>query len=220
MTPTPSHPAFRFALLALGAAMLPLSPPLAHAEKADRSKPVNIEADKVTVDDRNKVHVFEGRATLTQGTLVIKANKIVVTQDQEGFQKGVATGGADGLARIRQKREGRNEYMEGEAERIEHSDKTERTQFFIRAYVKSGEDEARGQYISYDGVSESYVVTSGPEGSVVKSTPGTDNRVRVVIQPKDKGDGKAATPAADPAPDAAKVKGAADGAKPRQEGMK
>ena len=84
--------------------------------------------------------------------------------------------------------------MEGEAERIEHDDKTERTQFFVRAYVKSGQDEARGQFISYDGLSESYVVTSGPEGSVAKSAPGKDNRVRVVIQPKDKGEGAVPRP--------------------------
>jgi lipopolysaccharide export system protein LptA len=216
MISTPAHPAFRFATLLLGVAICSF----AHAEKADRSKPVNIEADRVTVDDRNKIHIFEGRATLTQGTLVIKGNKIVVTQDAEGFQKGVATGGQDGLARVRQKREGRDEYMDGEAERIEHDGKTEMTKFFVRAYVKSGQDEARGQYIAYDGLSEGYVVTSGPEGSVNKSLPGKDNRVRVVIQPKDKGDAKAAPPAAPAPPDAPKAANPADGTKPRQEGTK
>lgn len=214
MIPTPARRALACALLVLAVALSNS----AHAEKADRKKPVNIEADRVTVDDRNKVHVFEGRATLTQGTLVIRANKIVVTQDAEGFQKGVATGGADGLARIRQKREAREDYMEGEAERIEHDGKTERTQFFVRAYVKSGQDEARGQFIAYDGLSESYVVTSGPEGSVAKSAPGKDNRVRVVIQPKDKGEGAATPPAPETPPaDASKTKAAADSAKPRQE---
>ena len=121
------------------------------------------------MDDRNKVHVFQGRVTLTQGTLVIRGDKVVVSQDASGFQKGVASGGADGLARIRQKREGRNDYMEGEAERIEYDSATERAQFFNRAYVKSGQDEARGQYISYDGLKESYVVSSGPEGTVAKA---------------------------------------------------
>lgn len=198
---------YSLVLVALLAATLPA----ARAEKADRGKPINLEADRVTVDDRNKVHVFQGRVTLTQGTLVIRGDKVVVSQDAEGFQKGVATGGPDGLARIRQKREGSNDYMEGEAERIEYDGKTERAQFFNRAYVKSGKDEARGQYISYDGLSESYVVSSGPEGSAAKPTSGRDNRVRVVIQPKEKG----GSPGSGSSADAGKAKDAREAAKPR-----
>ena len=95
------------------------------AEKADRSKPVKLEADRVTVDDGKKVHVFEGRVNLTQGTLNIRADKIVVTQDAEGFQKGIATAGPGGLAHIRQKLEGKDEYIDGEAERIEHDGNSE-----------------------------------------------------------------------------------------------
>ena len=69
-----------------------------YAEKADRRKPVNLEADRVTVDEVNKVHLFDGRVTLSQGTLAIRADKLVVRQDAEGFQNGIATGipvGAD-----------------------------------------------------------------------------------------------------------------------------
>jgi len=88
-------------------AFLALAAPLLHAEKADRSKPVNIEADRVTVDDKNKIHIFEGHVVLTQGTLTIRSDKLVVSQDMEGYQRGIATGGEGGLARFRQKREGR-----------------------------------------------------------------------------------------------------------------
>ncbi|MDI3490154.1 MAG: lipopolysaccharide export system protein LptA, partial [Thauera sp.] len=70
----------------------------AFAERADRDQPVNIEADNMTVDDRNKVHVFEGSVVLTQGSLVIKGDKLVVTQDAAGFQNGVATASGGKLA--------------------------------------------------------------------------------------------------------------------------
>ena len=72
------------------------------------------------MDDVKKVQTFDGNVVLTQGTLQIRTKRLVVTQDADGFQKGVATGGANGLARFRQKREGSAEYIEGEAERIEH----------------------------------------------------------------------------------------------------
>ena len=156
----------------------------AHAEKADREKPVNLDADKITVDDARKTHIFEGNVQLTQGTLIIKADKIVVTQDANGYQVGVATGGPGGLARFRQKREGRDEYIDGEAERIVNDAKADKSELFERAKMRSGGDEVRGQYISYDGKTENYVVTNGPGGTVAPS--GKSERVHAVIQPKNK----------------------------------
>lgn len=175
----PFHAIRRTALCAaLLAAVMPV-----HAEKADRDKPVNLEADRVKVDDINKVHIFDGHVTLTQGTLVIRSDRLVVKQDAEGFQNGIATANPGNLARFRVKRDGKDEFVEGEGERIEYDAKSEITKFFNRAYVKSGLDEVRGQYIVFDGQNEQYSVTSGPDGTVL---PGRDNRVRAVIQPKNK----------------------------------
>lgn len=176
--------------LALLAALAVLASLPAQAEKADRDKPINIEADRLNIDDRNKTQVYEGRVRMSQGTMLILANKVVVTQDAEGFQKGVATGGEGGLARYKQKREASNEWFEGEAERIEYDGRRDLTQFFQRAWVKNGQDEARGQYIEYNAVSEQYMVTSGPNATVV---PG--GRVTAVIQPKGDKSAPAATPA-------------------------
>ncbi len=157
----------------------------AHAEKGDREKPINLEADRVSMDDINKVQIFEGNVVMTQGTMQIRTNKLVVTQDADGFQKGVATGGPNGLARFRQKRDGKDEFIEGEAERIVHEARNEKTEFFVRAWVKSGQDEVRGHYISYDAPTEKYLVTNA--GGTTKSATGESQaRVRAIIQPKGK----------------------------------
>jgi lipopolysaccharide export system protein LptA len=173
-------------------AVLLAAAPLCQAEKADRDKPVNIESDRATVDEISQVHIFDGNVTLTQGTLVISGDRLEVKQDAEGFKTGVATAKPGNLAHFRVKRDGREEYAEGEAERIEFDARSDVTKFINRAKVRSGQDEMRGQYILFDGVNESYSVTSGPAGSVV---PGKENRVRAVIQPK----GKAAPAPAQPA---------------------
>jgi len=182
-----------------------LAATVARAEKADSDKPVNIEADRVSVDDVKQTQVFEGNVQLVKGTLIIRAERIVVTQDEDGYQRGVATGTPSVLPRFRQKREGVDEYIEGEGERIEHDAKAEKTEFFNRAWVKSGLDEVRGQFISYDARSENYFVTSGPNGTRAK--PGSGDRVRAVIQPKNKsaalpaaGTAAGAAPALKPAP--------------------
>ena len=164
--------------------LLALVAPLAHAEKADREKPINLEADSISMDDINKVQILEGNVILTQGTMQILTSKLVVTQDIDGFQKGVATGGANGLARFRQKREGRDEYIEGEAERIVHDARSEKTEFFVRGWVKSGQDEVKGHFISYDALTEQYLVTNAGETKSAKGAP--QARVRAIIQPKGK----------------------------------
>jgi len=150
----------------------------AAAEKADRDKPVNLEADRVTIDDSKKIAVFEGNVVLTQGTLQIRGDRMEVRQDKEGFRQGITWGSP---AHFRQKRDGFDEYIEGWAERIEYDGRAESVQMFNRAQLKRGQDEVRGNYISYDSRSEFFQVTGA--GSPAAESGG---RVRAVIQPKSK----------------------------------
>ena len=162
----------------------------AQAEKADRDKPINLEGDRLSIDDLKKVQILEGNAVLIQGTMELRTSRLVVTQDADGFQTAVATGGANGLARFRQKREGVDEYMEGEAERIAHDARSETTQFFNRAWVRNGLDEVKGQYISYDALNEKFLVNTGT-GASKSATGATQARVRAIIQPKSRNDNTA-----------------------------
>src|SRR5689334_12269743 len=147
------------------------------AEKSDRSKPVNVEADKLTIDDNKKESVFEGNVTLTQGTLVLKADRIVVKQDAQGFNYGFAYGKP---AYFRQKREGFDEYIEGFSERLEYDGRKDKMQMFTNAEIRKGTDEVKGDYISYDAVTEFYQVIGGPS---VVTNGNPKGRVRATIQP-------------------------------------
>lgn len=169
----------RFATLIL--CLLAALPAL--AERADRDKPMLLEANRMSIDDAKKIQILEGDVLITKGTMMLSADRVVVTEDKYGFQKGTAFGGKGGLARFRQKREGSEDYVEGEAERIEYNTANEVAELFHRAFVKSGEDQVRGDYIWYDAISEKYLVTAG-EARDAKSGPA---RVRAVIQPKSKG---------------------------------
>lgn len=153
-----------------------------HAERADRNKPMLLEANRVSIDDAKKIQVLEGDVVVTKGTMMLKAERVVITEDKYGFQKGIAYAGKGGLARFRQKREGKDEYVEGEAERIEYDTNSEVAELFQRAWVKSGEDQVRGDYIWYDAVSEKYLVTAGNASQPTATPP----RVRAIIQPRNK----------------------------------
>ncbi|MDR0775676.1 MAG: lipopolysaccharide transport periplasmic protein LptA [Azonexus sp.] len=167
----------RFILLA---ASLLLATSAAFAERADRNKPMHLEASRLSIDDAKKIQILEGDVVITKGTMVLKADRIVITEDQYGFQLGTAFGGPGGLARFRQKREGRDDYLVGEAERIEYNSNSEIVELFHRAWVRSGEDEIRGDHIWYDAVNDKYLVTAGEKTSPSAPPP----RVRVTIQPK------------------------------------
>jgi len=176
--------------------------PAALAEKADREKPVNIESDRMNADEARRIATFEGRVVLTQGTLTLRADRITVRQDRNGFQFGTATGKP---ASFRQKRDGANEYVEAEAERIEYDARAEKVEFFENARMRrDGGDDVRGNYISYDARTEHFTVNSRPAGGTGDSArPGPQDRVRAVIQPRGAGSAPAAGEAKPPAnPDA------------------
>jgi len=151
----------------------------AQAERADRDKPVTLEADRVEIDDAKKEAIFHGNVTLTQGTLMMKADRIIVKQDADGFQYGIAYGNQ---AYFRQKREGVDEYIEGFADRLEYNGKADKVEMFTDAQLKRGADEVRGDYISYNAATEFFQVIGG--GKSV-ATPGNPHgRVRAIIQPR------------------------------------
>ncbi|ABB73395.1 lipopolysaccharide transport periplasmic protein LptA [Nitrosospira multiformis] len=150
------------------------------AERADSEKPVHLEADRATVQDANKLATFIGNVVLTQGTLIIRADKMTVKEDANGFQYATAFGN---LASFRQKRDGKDEYVEGWSERMEYDGKADKVQLFKKARLRRGKDEVHGDYISYDAVNEFFQVNG--EGGTSTQTH-SEGRVRAVIQPKKK----------------------------------
>jgi lipopolysaccharide export system protein LptA len=149
----------------------------AKAEKADRDKPTQVEANRMTSDEARRISIFEGGVVLTKGTMQLQAERIVVRQDAEGFQHASATGTP---VRFRQKSDPRGGedgvWIEGEAGRIEIDEKNERVELRENAHITRDKDEVRGSYILYDQRSEFFSVSS------TKDAPGS--RVRAVIQPK------------------------------------
>lgn len=162
----------------IAATLLLLFTHAVEAERADRDKPVNLESDTVEVNDQSKVSVYQGNVRLTQGTLLITADKLVVTQDDEGFSKSMAYGNP---TYFKQKRDGVDELTEGWAQRLDYDAKRDKVEMFTQARIKRGQDEVRGNYIAYDGLSESYRVIGGKEAATEYNPKG---RVRAVIQPK------------------------------------
>lgn len=158
----------------------------AYAEKADATKPTNVEANHMEYDDVKQINVFTGNVVMTRGTILMKAAKMVVTQDPAGYQYVTLYAGSGGLASFRQKRDGGpDEWIDGQAERIEYDDKNEVMRLFSKARMRrldgsTPTDEVEGEYISYDTRAEFFTVHNTASG---ESKPGA-GRIKAVIQPR------------------------------------
>ena len=168
----------------------------AHAERADRDKPMNIEADAGRYEDQKQLTTFTGRVVVTKGTIVMRGSRLEVRQDDKGNQSGTMFAEPDQRAFFRQKREGLDEYIEGEGETIEYDGKSDIVRFVRRAEMRrlagaTVQDEMLGSLIVYNNMTEVYTVDAGARASGAPSAaPG--GRVRAILAPRN----SASTPAA------------------------
>lgn len=123
----------RIALLPLACVVLALP---AQAERADRDKPLNIEADSGRYDDLKQIGSFTGNVVVTKGSMTMRAAKIEIRQSPDGYQSGVATALPGQLATFSQKRDGVDETIQGEAERIEYDGKADTVRLVDRAVIR------------------------------------------------------------------------------------
>lgn len=185
MKPRRLHPGPGAVTATVLLAFAALSPTLASGEQADRNKPTNIEADVATVDQNNRVRTLEGNVVLTQGTMRLAAQKMVVREDDEGYIKAEIFGSTTAQVAFRQKREASDDFMEGFADRAEFDDRSDTLKLFSRARLKNGADELKGEYIYYNSATEVVQARNAiPDGKATPTVGAPAGRVNITIQPR------------------------------------
>jgi lipopolysaccharide export system protein LptA len=151
----------------------------AHAEKADREKPINFSGDTGDANLQARGGTLAGHVIITQGTLEIRADRIVFRQNADNTLSATAYGNPVAL---RQKRDGVDEYYEGYAQRLEYDGSKELVELFDNALLKRGQDEIRSNYVSYNTATELFKAEGRP--GTVPDPAGPGARVRGQFQPK------------------------------------
>jgi lipopolysaccharide export system protein LptA len=170
----------RLATLPL-AALLAFAAAPALAEKADQDKPTQIEANRMSSDETRRLNIFEGSVVLTKGTLLVRADRILVRQDAEGYQYATATGAPVRFRQRQDPKDGKEGgWLDGEALRIEIDNRKSTIELHDKARVTRDGDEVLGDYIFVDQKSDYFSVSAGPDGAT--KAPG--GRVRAILQPK------------------------------------
>lgn len=173
------------AVLALAAAVA------AWAEKADRTRPMTLESAKgCIVDLARQTRQCSGSVVITQGTLVIRADRVEL-REVDGHQIAAAIGAAGQLAQYRQKRDGVDEFVEGSAQRIDYDSRAGTLRFEGQASVRRLRgavlaDQIHGGSIVWDSNAEQFSVQGG---NVTDANP--QGRVRAVLSPRETASGAA-----------------------------
>lgn len=155
-----------------------------HAQNDDKKQPINYSANSGDVNYQTKVGNLSGNVVITQGTMTIRADRIVFKQNPDNSVSATAYGNP---ITFRQKREGVDEYFEGYAQRAEYDGEKTLLELFDRALLKRGQDEIRSNYISYNTRTELFRAEGRPDAPATPQDAGPGARVRGVFQPKSEG---------------------------------
>lgn len=160
-------------------------PGAAFAEKADRTKPMVVESDQGgTIDLQRQVLVYKGNVVITQGTMLLRADRIEMRETPDGYRTASALGAPGKPATWRQKRDGIDETMEGSADRIDFDGRSDTLRFQGNGTVRrlrgaALADEITGAVIVWDNTNEVFRVEGG-----VASALNPAGRVRAVLSPR------------------------------------
>lgn len=154
------------------------------AEKADRDKPMQIEADSMRHDEAKLLTQFTGKVVATKGTLVLRAARMEVQQDSQGRQVAKLWAAPSERVFFRQKREGLNEYTEGEAEEVTYDNQADVVTLTRRAEMRvlrgtEVANQLQGHSIVFNNITEVITVDGQPSQSA-------ERRVRATLVPRAK----------------------------------
>ncbi|UUZ78422.1 lipopolysaccharide transport periplasmic protein LptA [Polaromonas sp. P1(28)-13] len=181
------------AALALGA-VFP-----AAAERADRDKPMNAEADALRYDDLKQTSVFTGNVVITKGTTIVRGAGWMWRKTPRATNWRLPQG-HPASSPTTAKSDGVDEYIEGEGERIEYDSRADLVKFIKSAVVRRYNgatllDETTGALIVYDNNTDVFTVDGGAQNRTATNPTG---RVRAMLAPRTAASAPGTPPAAVP----------------------
>ena len=156
------------------ALLLSLLPVTGFGLTDDSSQPINIEADRATLNEKAGNSVYEGNVYVQQGTLVLQGSRMTVQLNDNTIDTLVLTGDP---ATYRQRPDDKESDRHAEAGRIEFHAKEDRIILLQNARVwQPGDKELRSDRIVFDLKSDTVNAGSNQPG----------DRVHITLQPGSK----------------------------------
>ena len=135
------------------------------ALSTDRDQPAEVEADDIEFDFQKGLRTYINNVSVVQGTLRIKADKVVTKYENDDLSLATAWGN---LARFKQRPDGKQYDTEGWARKIIVDQKANTLTLLGKAAVKQGPNTARGETIVYNMANDTMRIKSGRVGDAGK----------------------------------------------------
>ena len=119
-----------------------------YALKSDRDQPATIEADNTEIDFKSGVRTLTDNVLVVQGTLRLKADKLVAVYNKKGTLEKANVWGS--LARFKQRPDNEPHDVEGWGKEMIVDYKTNTLTLIGSAALMQGETTARGEKIVYN----------------------------------------------------------------------
>ncbi len=143
-------------------------PALTLADTDDRSKPINIKADRSEFDQREGKQTFSGNVEVTQGSMAISADKVVIEIRDGAFYRITGEGSPIQFQQL-----GRNsELIRGRSGKIAYDTNTSQLTFEGDAKFERPGQTFSGETIRYNMRDLTFQATGSNKG-----------RVSIVLQP-------------------------------------
>ncbi|CAM5467352.1 lipopolysaccharide transport periplasmic protein LptA [Eoetvoesiella caeni] len=173
------------------AASAPAKPGAKNEKQAADAPDTLILSDTLNYDDVKKQSTFTGKVVMTRGLMTLRADKLVMHEDPEGFQYGTATVAPGSLVFVRQENPEKFEVVEAKGLRAEYNGKTDEFEMIGDAVVTKfvcGKpfDTISGDRVKYNQSTNTYQAF-GKSGAT-----GNNGRVRSVASPGAKAEAAAA----------------------------
>lgn len=159
-----------------------LIPSVVMALASDRDQPIELEADTADIDDLKGISIYTGNVILTQGSMVITADKLTLHNDKDKeLEKAVAEGNKK-LATFKQRPEGKTQDFKARAVTMIYFLKKDKIHLLKKAHVQQDGDTFSSNKIIYDTKKETVIATSQKDSQGKPVASG--ERVKVTIQPR------------------------------------
>lgn len=135
----------------------------AHAA-ADSRLPINVQAHTAVIDERLGFGTYTGNAKITQGSLVISAEKIQVFSKNQAITKVIALGTKTKLAHYKQNQSNRPRFIEATAINITYRIDKQLVHLAGKAHLIQGFDSFSGGTLDYDIKKDKIVAKKSKNG--------------------------------------------------------
>ncbi|KXS38801.1 MAG: lipopolysaccharide export system protein LptA [Halomonadaceae bacterium T82-2] len=164
-------------LAGLGLTALALFAPGVSALESDARQPINVAADRLDLDDRAGTAVYTGDVNLTQGSMVLEAERVEIARNDQGEVTRVTATGDTQRAYLEQRPAPDDQLVKGWGDTVIYHAAERRVELIGNAELHQARDTFNGAYVEYYLDSRKVQARSKAQGS-------DGQRVRMTLTPK------------------------------------